>query len=184
MLEIMRVPGRAVVNVAAGEIVSVFAHVERADQNAARSFETRDHCRVRLGRRVVAVDLGAGSGRQPFDIEQVLHSEGRASKRAQVLSAHAGRIDGVSLGERALRGHLGEGAERAVSGFDAVEGLLRDLAGAHRARSDRRGDRLGGSLNERGAHAVKTGAGSAKSSSGTERSLSACSAAIRRCTMV
>ena len=108
MLEIMRVPGGAVVDVPAREIVGVFAHVERADQNAARSLQTRDHCRVRLGRRVVAVDLGAGSDRQPFDIEQVLHSEGRVGKRVELLSAHASRIDGVSLGERALHGHFSE----------------------------------------------------------------------------
>ena len=102
----------------------------------------------RLGRRAVAVDLGAGARRQPFDIEQVLHREGRASKRAEALSARSSRIDRVSLGERPLRGDVGESAERAVAGLDALRGFLGRSRGRSPRRSDRRGDCLGGSLDE------------------------------------
>ena len=135
-------------SVLAREVVGEFAHVKRADQNAARSLQTRDHCCVRLGRRAVAVDLGASSRRQSFDVEQVLHSERRAGKRAQALSARAGLVDRVCLGERAPHGHVGEGAKRAISSFDAIERLLDDLAGAHSALPDRCGDRLSRSVKE------------------------------------
>ena len=97
---------------------------------------------------------------QSFDVEQVLDRERRAGKRPQALSARAGGVNRVSFCERALRGHISERAERAISSFDAVERLLGDLAGAHSARPDRCGDCLGRSVNERGGHAVKTGAGS------------------------
>src|ERR1700677_2530272 len=184
MLEIMRVPGWAVVNIPAREVVGEFAHVERADQNAARGFQARDHCCVRLGRRAIAGDLGAGSRPQYFDVEQVLDRKGWAGKWPETLSACAGRVDRVSLGERARRGQVGKRAERAISSFDAIERRLGDLAGAHIARPNRCGDRLSRSVKERGCHAVKTGAGSCSSSSGTEKSFSACSTAIRRCTSV
>jgi hypothetical protein len=71
----------------------------------------------------------------------------------------ASRIDSVSLGERARRGHVSERIERAVPTFDAIERLLDDLARAHSARPDRCGARLSRSVKERG-HAAKAGAGS------------------------
>ena len=51
----------AVVDVLAGEVVGVFAHVERADQHRAGRLQPLDQRRVARGRRAVAVDLGAGA---------------------------------------------------------------------------------------------------------------------------
>src|ERR1700683_2031331 len=99
MLEIMRVPRWAIVNVPASEVVGEFAHVERTDQNAARGFQSRDHCCVRLGRRTTAVDLGAGSRRQSFDVEQILDRKRCAGKWPEALAARAGGVDRDSFCE-------------------------------------------------------------------------------------
>ena len=50
-VEVVRIARRAVVHVLAGEVVGVFAHVERADQHRAGRFEPRDQRRVARGRR-------------------------------------------------------------------------------------------------------------------------------------
>ena len=48
-VEIMRIARRAVMDVLAGEVVGVFAHVERADQHGAGGFEPLDQ-RLRRAR--------------------------------------------------------------------------------------------------------------------------------------
>ena len=82
-VEIVRIAGRAVVRVLPGEVVGVFAHVERADQHGAGRFEARHQRRVAPGGRPLAVDLRAGARRQPLDVEQVLDRERRASERTE-----------------------------------------------------------------------------------------------------
>ncbi len=58
-LEVMRVARGTVVHVLAGEVVGVFAHVERADENGAGGFQAFDQRRVAARGRQVAIDLGA-----------------------------------------------------------------------------------------------------------------------------
>ncbi len=80
---IVRIARRAVVHVFAGEVVGVFAHVERADEDRAGRFQPLDQRRVARGRRHVAVDLRAGQRRQAGDVEQILDRERHAGQRAE-----------------------------------------------------------------------------------------------------
>ena len=70
-------------HVLAGEVVGVFAHVERADQHRAGRFEPLDQRRVARRRRALAVDLRAGERRQARDVEQVLDRERHAGERPE-----------------------------------------------------------------------------------------------------
>ena len=153
--------------VLAGEVVGVFAHVERADQNRAGRLEPRRQGRVGAGGSAVAIDLRSRSRRQAVDVEQVLDRERRARERAERFAPRApAGVDRGGLGERALGGDVGEGAELGVERLDALERRLDDFARARLAADDgganfQRADRVRGE-----AHAVYTGAGSASSSSG------------------
>jgi hypothetical protein len=55
--KIVRIARRVVVGVLSGEVVGVFAHVERAEEDRAGFLESRDERRVVLGRRTLAIDL-------------------------------------------------------------------------------------------------------------------------------
>ncbi len=88
-------------DVLAGEVVGVFAHVQRADEDGAGVFEPLDQGRVAVSRRILAIDLRAGQRRQAGDIEQVLHRERHAGERTERLAAGAGVVD--RLGARAAR---------------------------------------------------------------------------------
>ncbi len=129
---VVRIARGTVVHVLAGEVVGVFAHVERADQHRAGGFQARDQRRVFLRRRIGAVDLGAGDGNDAFDVEQVLHRERHAGKRQ--LSFIGRGVDRGGAGAGALGGHRGEGVERRIARGDARQRLLDDLGGAHLAR--------------------------------------------------
>ncbi len=61
---VMRIARGAVMHILAGEVVGVFAHVERADQDGAGGFQLFDQRRVMLRRRQVAIDLRSGAGRK------------------------------------------------------------------------------------------------------------------------
>src|SRR5438046_70177 len=87
-------------DVLAGEVVGVFAHVERADENRAGRFHPLDQRGVALGRREIAVDLRAGARRQARDVKEVLHREGHAGERADLLAG--GNVGG---GQIWLGGH-------------------------------------------------------------------------------
>ena len=84
-------------HVLAGEIIGVFAHVERADQHRAGGFHLLDQRGVVLRRRQVAVDLRAGAGRKPLHVEQVLDRERHAGERPERLAGGDGGIDGIAL---------------------------------------------------------------------------------------
>ena len=135
--EIVRISRGAVVRVLAGEIVGVFAHVERADEDRAGRFETRDERRVRACGRALAVDLRSRARRQARDVEEVLDRERRARERAELFAARAGGVDLLGLLKRARRRHVGEGAELGVERLDALKRRLDDFA----ARSPRRSRR-------------------------------------------
>jgi hypothetical protein len=59
-------------DVLAGEVVGILAHVERADEHRAGGFEPLDQRRIPLRWRQFAVDLGASAGRQTRDSACVL----------------------------------------------------------------------------------------------------------------
>ena len=131
-------------HVLAGEVVGVFAHVERADQDRACGLHARDQRGVACGRRTVAVDLGACTGRQPLDIEQVLHGERHASERADRFAGRDRRVDLSRLGACALGRDIGEGVQHAIARSDPRQrGLSRllggELAGGHRGGDGARG---------------------------------------------
>ena len=100
--EIVRIVRVAVMHVLAGEVVGVFAHVERADQHGAGGLEPLDQRRVVRRGRKLAVDLRAGACRQALHVEQVLHRERHAGERSQRLLRGARRVDRL----RALAGAL------------------------------------------------------------------------------
>ncbi len=95
-------------HILAGEVIGVFAHVERADQHRAGRLHPLDQRGVALGRLEIAIDLRAGAGRKPLHIEQILDGERHAGKRPGIFSGRNGGIDGARLGARAIRGHVGE----------------------------------------------------------------------------
>ena len=154
----------AVMHVLAGEVVGVFAHVERADQHGAGRFQPLDQRCVARRRRIGAVDLGAGDGCNAGDVEQVLDREGHAGERALV-----GRgVNRLRLGARALRRHGGEGVELGIERFDARKRRVDHRGGAGLAGRNglRRSRRRFALLNRPPPdQASNTGAGSASSGS-------------------
>ena len=92
-VRVVRIVRVAVVRVLAGEVVGVFAHVERADQHGAGGFQPLDQRLIVRRRRKLAVDLRPGARRQPFDVEQVLHRERHAGERAERLPGGARVVD-------------------------------------------------------------------------------------------
>ena len=89
-------------DVLAREVVGVLAHVEGADEHRAGSFEARDQRAVALGRRAFAIDLGAGAGRKPGYVEEVLDRERNARERARRSAGRDAAVDRVGARERAL----------------------------------------------------------------------------------
>jgi hypothetical protein len=59
----MRIARRAVVDVLAGEVVGVFAHVERTDEDGAGRLQPLDQRGIARRRRQIAVDFRAGQRR-------------------------------------------------------------------------------------------------------------------------
>ena len=96
--EVVRIARGAVVDVLAGEVVGVFAHVERADQHRAGRFEPLDQGGVARRRRAVAIDLRAGQRRQPGDVEQVLDRERHAGERPDAAASARAGVDRLGLG--------------------------------------------------------------------------------------
>ena len=90
-------------DILAGEIVGVLAHVEAADEHRAGGLEPTHEHPVARGRGALPVDLRSGAGRQPFDVDEVLHGERHTGEGAYVLACG-------DLGVRAHR--RGRGRER------------------------------------------------------------------------
>ena len=96
-VEIVRIARRAVVGVLAGEIIGVFAHVQRADQNGAGRFEALDQRRITDRRFGVAIDLRPGDaspGRQRrtnFSPRTARRREERPARRARPPHRSLGR---------------------------------------------------------------------------------------------
>jgi len=137
-------------NVLAGEVVGVFAHVERADEHGAGRLQPRDQRRIVSRRRMGAVDLGAGNRRQPLNVEQVLDGEGHAGERQPCLVAHG--VDRFRLGAGALGGHRGESIERRIEPADACQRLVDNCRRAELARRDIARDLRGGRPARVGQH--------------------------------
>ena len=77
--------------VLAGEVVSVLAHVQGADEDRSGRGEPLDQERVPRGRRPLAVDLRSCPGRKPCDVEQVFCRKGHAGERSQGIPARTGQ---------------------------------------------------------------------------------------------
>jgi hypothetical protein len=129
-----------VVHVLAGEVVGVLAHVERADQHGAGRFEPRDQGLVGLGRRALAVDLGAGQRWETRHVEQVLDGERHAGERPRRLPSRYGVIHRPGLGQRALLGDRGERVEDRIARGDAPQRRLDHGCGFGPAGRDGLGD--------------------------------------------
>jgi hypothetical protein len=92
-------------DVLAGEVVGVFAHVEGSDQNGSRRFKPFDQGGIAPGRCALAVDLGARTRRQFLDIEQILDRKRHAGERSKgfllrpILIDHPGACDRTGVGD-------------------------------------------------------------------------------------
>ena len=136
--EVMRIARRAVVNILAGEVVGVFAHIERAEEDGAGGFEPLDQRRVAMRRRIVAIDFRAGDGGNARDIDEVLDRERHARKRAYRFAPRARGVDRLRPQQRALLGDRSERIQQRVALANAGKGRFDDadgarLAGRHRA---------------------------------------------------
>ena len=131
-------------DVLARKIIGVFAHVEGADADGSRELQPLDERRVAPGRRIVAVDLRAGPGRDARKVEQVLDREGHAGERAGVMASGSGGIDRIGFRQGASGRDVGKGPERAVPRRNAGERRLR--GGACRQSAVAHGRRDGGGI--------------------------------------
>jgi hypothetical protein len=116
------------VDVLAGEVIGVFAHVQRAHEDRALRFHVGDERRVRLGWGVVAVDARACQRDLACDVVEVLHREESARQRAAIFAPCMARIESRSLRTRTLRSDAGEGAQRGIMGRDARQRRLDHLS--------------------------------------------------------
>jgi DNA-binding GntR family transcriptional regulator len=130
--------------VLAREVVGVFAHVERADEDAARRLEPPHQGGVPRGGRVVAVDPRASQRRLPRDIEEILDREGHPGEEPARCALPSVGVDRVGLGERPLGGHGREGADRGIARGDPLQGRMGRGAGGGAAVPD--GSRDGGGV--------------------------------------
>ena len=120
--EIMRVAGGAVMNVLAGEIIGVFAHVDGADEHRAGGFEARDHGGIACGRRAVAIPTIVFHGSSD---KTVAPGNGQAIVQQQ-LAAHAAAlgnqvVDALITAERCLDAMLPGVADEYKIGYTKAE---------------------------------------------------------------
>jgi hypothetical protein len=95
------------------------------------------------GRRTIAVDSRPGPGREPLDVEEVLHREGHTGQRPDGLALRPGGVHGRRLAQRASGRDLGEGVDPSIFPADAGKRRLGHGNGAGVACRDGRSD-LGG----------------------------------------
>ena len=127
-------------HVLTGEVVGVFAHVERAHEHGAGGFEPRDQRRVARGRRAVAINLGAGERRQPRNVEQVLDRERHAGEWPELPAVEPRVVNCPRLRQGAVLEHGGEGIEHRIVGGNARERRAHHRARARAARANGRGN--------------------------------------------
>jgi hypothetical protein len=139
--------------VLAGEVIGVFAHVESAGEHRAGRRHAADEKGVSRGRRIVAIDPGAGARRHPSDVEEVLDRIGHAGERQRLARRHL-CVHRIGLGERPLERRVGEGAEPAVGRRDMGDRAFRHRARRHSAPVHRRGDFVRGFEMDVGCHAA------------------------------
>ena len=179
MRGIVRIARVTVMRVFSGEIIGVFAHVERTDQHRALLFQPFDQHGIVMRGRALAVDPGARAGRKPFHVEQVLHRERNARKR-QALAARNPLVDFRRGLVRACRKYVGKRISLRIERVDPVQRGGYDARRALLLAVDRRSDlRCRHPLD---AHGRNTGAGSASSSSSTASTSFAAFVTALRCT--
>ena len=139
-MEIVRIARRAVVDVLAGEIVGVFAHVERADQDGAGRLQPLDQRRIARRRRQIAIDLGAGQCRQAGNVEQILDRERHAGQRRKLFALRPCLIEHSCASKRAPLGDRREGIEQRVALADACQRRFDNMCCADTAGRNGSGD--------------------------------------------
>ena len=120
-----------------------------------------------LRRRHFAIDLGAGAGRQPLHVEQILHREWHTGQRSDRLAGGAVGIERIGAGQRTFGGDIGEGIQNLGARADSGQRVFDHLPRTHLAARNRSGDHV--ALRKTGirhGQASNTGAGSASSGSG------------------
>ena len=135
-VKIMRIARRTVVNILAGEIIGVFAHVQRADQDGAGAFQPLDQRCVAGRWSRVAVDLRARKRRHAGDVEQIFHRERHAGQRRRRFAPGAGVVKRPGTRQRALLGDGGEGIEQRIAGADTRQRRFNDVQRADAARTE------------------------------------------------
>ena len=167
--DVVRIARGAVVDVLAGEVVGVFAHVERADQHGAGRLQPRDQRGVARwrARRSRLIFEPASVGR-PATSNRFLTANGTPASGPSARPSARRVVDGARLGERARSRDGGEGVERRIALGDARQRRLDHLDGADAAVGDGVGDlgSLAPKPSPSSAQASNTGAGSASSGSG------------------
>ena len=126
----------AVVDVLAGEIVGVFAHVERADEDGASVLEALDHGSISRRRLIFAIDLRPRDRRKSGNVEQILDCERHASQRSKRFAARARFVERTRTIVRTLFGQGGERIEQWIARANADERCLDKLQGAYTASRD------------------------------------------------
>ena len=151
----MWVAAGPVVDVLAGEVVGVFAHVQGADQHGTRSFQARNQGGIARCRRKRAIDPGAGARGQPRDVEQVLDRKRNTGERQSRPCVHRRLVDRRGLGNGALAEHRGECVQHRIALTDPGQGCGDDIACLGAAFAD--GSRNLARLRPRGFHSAGLG---------------------------
>jgi hypothetical protein len=115
------------VDVLAGEIVCVFAHIESADEDGARKFKPLDERGIPPSRLILAIDLGAGERGKSGNIEQILDRERHTRQWAKRFAVRTRLVERMSAINSALVGNRGKAIEQRVVVADAGEGCFNNL---------------------------------------------------------
>ncbi|MGY4465386.1 hypothetical protein ACVWWK_001068 [Bradyrhizobium sp. LB9.1b] len=127
-------------DILAGEVIGVFAHVERTDQHGAGGLHALDQRGIARGGHAVSVDLRACACGEARDVEQVLHREGHAGERADGLAGGDIGVDRARFGTGAIGGDVGERIEDGVVLLDARKRCFGRIERRHFAARNRARD--------------------------------------------
>ena len=100
----------------AREIVSVFAHVQRANEHGAGFLQSLNERRIGCCGGPLAIDPGARQRRHALDIKKILHREWDASEWSRRFAVSYPRIDCACRGPRSIRRDSCECIERSIAG--------------------------------------------------------------------
>ena len=116
-------------HVFAREIIGVFAHIERADQDRPCRLQTLDQCGIPRGRCSRAVDLRTGAGRHTCDIEQIFHRERYARERPCHFACGYKLVDIERPRPGTFTHDISKGIQLRIDGSNTLQGRLDDAGG-------------------------------------------------------